>query len=353
MRVALLPGDGVGPEVVAEARKVVDALGVGIAWTELGWGSAWWHEHGTMMPGDAIDVLRGHDAILMGAVGDPTVPDPEALWGLILKLRQELDLWANVRPARLLEGVPCPLAGREPADVDMLFVRENTEGEYAGVGGRSHRGLAHEVALETAVFTAHGCERVIRYAFTLAAARRGVLVNATKSNASRYGYPFWDEVVEQVGADFPHVRVERVLVDALAARLVLRPDSIDVVVASNLFGDILTDIAAAIQGGLGMAASANLSPGADGPALFEPVHGSAPDIAGQGIANPAGAIWSAALMLEHLGEAAAARRVMAALEEVCRGDVRTRDIGGTATTVAVGDAVVAELLNPTTEGATG
>jgi tartrate dehydrogenase/decarboxylase/D-malate dehydrogenase len=352
MRVALLPGDGVGPEVVAEARKVVDALGVGITWTELGWGSAWWHEHGTMMPPDAIDVLRGHDAILMGAVGDPSVPDPESLWGLILKLRQELDLWANVRPARLLQGVPCPLAGRGPADVDMLFVRENTEGEYAGVGGRSHRGLAHEVALETAVFTARGCERVIRYAFTLAAARRGVLVNATKSNASRYGYPFWDEVVEQVGAAFPDVRVERVLVDALAARLVLRPQSVDVVVASNLFGDILTDIAAALQGGLGMAASANLSPGADGPALFEPVHGSAPDIAGQGIANPAAAIWSAALMLEHVGEAAAARRVMAALEEVCRGDVRTRDIGGTATTVAVGDAVVAALAHPTTKGPT-
>jgi tartrate dehydrogenase/decarboxylase / D-malate dehydrogenase len=352
MRVALLPGDGVGPEVMAEARKVVDALAIGIAWTELGWGSTWWHEHGTMMPADALDVVRGHDAILMGAVGDPTVPDPESLWGLILKLRQELDLWANVRPARLLEGVPCPLAGRGPADVDMLFVRENTEGEYAGVGGRSHRGLAHEVALETSVFTAHGCERVIRYAFTLAAERRGALVNATKSNASRYGYPFWDEVVERVGVDFPGVRVERVLVDALAARLVLRPDSVDVVVASNLFGDILTDIAAALQGGLGMAASANLSPGADGPALFEPVHGSAPDIARQGIANPAGAIWSAALMLEHLGEAAAARRVMAALEEVCRSDVRTRDIGGTATTVEVGDAVVAALLHPTTEGAT-
>jgi tartrate dehydrogenase/decarboxylase/D-malate dehydrogenase len=352
MRVALLPGDGIGPEVIAEARKVVDALDVQIAWTELGWGSAWWHEHGTMMPADGLDVLRGHDAILMGAVGDPTVPDPEALWGLILKLRQELDLWANVRPARLLEGVPCPLAGRGPADVDMVFVRENTEGEYAGVGGRSHRGMAHEVAIETSVFTAHGCERVIRYAFELAAARRGVLVNATKSNASRYGYPFWDEVVEQVGADFPDVRVERVLVDALAARLVLRPDSVDVVVASNLFGDILTDIAAALQGGLGMAASASLSPGREAPALFEPVHGSAPDIAGEGIANPAGAIWSAALMLEHLGEAGAARRVMAALEAVCRGGVRTRDVGGTARTVAVGDAVVAQVLDPTTEGAT-
>jgi tartrate dehydrogenase/decarboxylase/D-malate dehydrogenase len=351
VRVALLPGDGVGPEVIAEARKVVDALEVGIAWTELGWGSAWWHEHGTMMPADALDVVRGHDAILMGAVGDPAVPDPEALWGLILKLRQELDLWANVRPARLLEGVPCPLAGRGTADVDMLFVRENTEGEYSGVGGRSHRGLPHEVALETSVFTAHGCERVIRYAFTLAAARRGALVNATKSNASRYGYPFWDEVVEQVGADFPDVRVERVLVDALAARLVLRPDSVDVVVASNLFGDILTDIAAALQGGLGMAASANLSPGGDGPALFEPVHGSAPDIAGRGIANPAGAIWSAVLMLEHLGQADAARRLMEALEGVCRSDVRTRDIGGTATTIEVGDAIVAALSHPTTKGA--
>jgi len=303
MRVVLLPGDGVGPEVIGQARRVVDALDVDVEWTELGWGSAWWHAHGTMMAPDAIDVLAAHDAILMGAVGDPTVPDHEALWGLILKIRQELDLWANVRPARLLEGIPGPLAGRGPADVDMVFVRENTEGEYAGVGGRVHRGMAHEVALESSVFTRHGCERLIRHAFGIAAARRGVLTNATKSNASRYGYPFWDEVVEAVGADFPDVRIDHVLVDALAARMILAPASLDVVVASNLFGDILTDIAAALQGGLGMAASANLCPG---------------------------------------GEAA---RILAALERVCRTGVRTRDVGGSATTVEFGDAVVAAVVD--------
>jgi tartrate dehydrogenase/decarboxylase/D-malate dehydrogenase len=343
MNVALLPGDGVGPEVIAEARKVVDALGLGIQWTELGWGSAWWHAHGSMMAPDALDTLTAHDAILMGAVGDPSVPDHEALWGLILKIRQELDLWANIRPARLLEGVPCPLAGRGPADVDMVFVRENTEGEYAGVGGRIHRGLTGEVAIESSVFTAHGCERVIRRAFEIASERRQVLTNATKSNASRYGYPFWDEVVESVAADFPAVRVEHVLVDALAARLVLNPGSVDVVVASNLFGDVLTDIAAALQGGLGMAASANLCPGGTVPGLFEPVHGSAPDIAGRGIANPSGAIWSAALMLEHLGRPAEGALVMRALEAVCRDGERTRDVGGTATTVQFGDAVLAAV----------
>ena len=341
MKVALLPGDGVGPEVIAEARKVVDALGLAVEWTEYPWGSAWWHEHGAMMPPDALETLRGHDAILLGAIGDPSVPDPVSLWGSILKLRQELDLWANVRPARLLEGIPCPLAGRGPEDVDMVFVRENTEGEYSGVGGRAHRGTAIEVALETSVFTRSGVERAVRFAFDLAAARRGVLVSATKSNASRYGYVFWDEVVEETAAEYPGVRVERVLVDALCARMVRDPASLDVVVASNLFGDILTDLAAALQGGLGMAASANAAPRSDAPALFEPVHGSAPDIAGKGVANPCGAIWSAALMLEHLGEPSAATRVMAALEAVCRDGPRTRDVGGNARTSDVGDAIAA------------
>lgn len=342
MKVALLPGDGVGPEVAAEARKVVDALGIDVEWTELPWGSDYWHQHGRMMATDAIDVLRRHDAILMGAVGDPSVPDPESLWGLILKIRQELDLGLNVRPARLLGGIPCPLAGREPQDVDMVFVRENTEGEYSGVGGRTHRGNANEVAVESTVFTRFGCERVIRYAFKLAASRRGVLTSATKSNASRYAFTFWDDVVDDVGREFPGVRIDRVLVDALCARLITNPGSVDVVVASNLFGDILTDLAAALQGGMGMAASANL--GLDGqPALFEPVHGSAPDIAGRGLANPCGAIWSAALMLEHLGLARHAARVMLSLETVCLDGPRTRDIGGSARTSEVGDAVADEL----------
>jgi tartrate dehydrogenase/decarboxylase/D-malate dehydrogenase len=339
--VALLPGDGVGPEVIAEARRSVDGLGLDLAWTELPWGSAFWHEHGRMMPEDALEILAGYDAVLMGAVGDPSVPDHVSIWGLVLELRQRLDLWANVRPARLLEGIPCPLAGRGPAEVDMLFVRENTEGEYAGVGGRTHRGLAEEVAVESSVFTRHGVERVLRFAFDRAAGRRGVVTSATKSNASRYGYVLWDEVAEEVAADHPDIRYERVLVDALAARMVRDPGSLDVVVASNLFADILTDLAAAIQGGMGMAASANIAPGSDRPGLFEPVHGSAPDIAGTGIANPAGAIWSAALMLDELGEPGAARALMEALESVCRSGPRTRDVGGEATTREVGEAVAA------------
>jgi tartrate dehydrogenase/decarboxylase/D-malate dehydrogenase len=338
-RVAVLPGDGVGPEVIAEARRAVDALGLPLEWTELSWGSAHWHEYGRMMPADWLEALDGHDAVLMGAVGDPSVPDHVSLWGLILELRQRLDLWANLRPVRLLEGIPCPLVGRGPADVDMLFVRENTEGEYSGVGGRAHRGLPTEVGIETSVFTRTGVERVLRHAFELAAARRGVVTSATKSNASRFGYVLWDEVAEEVAAEFSDVRYERVLVDALAARMVRDPDSLDVVVASNLFGDILTDLAAAIQGGMGMGASANVAPGSRQPGLFEPVHGSAPDIAGGGIANPAGAIWSAALMLEHIGEPEAASSLLSALEEVCRTGPRTRDVGGSASTREVGEAV--------------
>jgi tartrate dehydrogenase/decarboxylase/D-malate dehydrogenase len=343
LRVALLPGDGVGPEVIAEARRVVDALGLPLEWTELPWGSAYWHEHGRMMPEDALDVLGRHDAVLMGAIGDPSVPDHVALWGLVLDLRQRLDLWANVRPARLLAGIPCPLAGCSPDDVDMLFVRENTEGEYAGVGGRAHGGLPSEVAIESSVFTRAGIERLVRHAFELAESRRGLVTSATKSNASRYGYVLWDEVVDEVAAEHPDVRVERVLVDALAARMVRDPASLDVVAASNLFGDILTDVAAAIQGGLGMAASANVAPGSGRAGLFEPVHGSAPDIAGQGVANPCGAVWSAALMLEHLGEVEAAASVMDALEAVCREGPRTRDVGGHATTREVGEAIAGRV----------
>ncbi len=336
-RIAVIAGDGAGPEVIAEARKAVDAAGLDVEWNELPWGTDHYHAHGTMMPADGLDVVRAHDAVLLGAVGDPSVPDHVTLWGLLLPLRQGLDLWANLRPARLLPGVPSPLAG-SPA-VDMLFVRENTEGEYAGVGGRAHKGLELEVGIETSVFTRAGVRRVVEYAFELAEQRRGILTSATKSNASRYGYVLWDEVVEEVAARHPGVRYERVLVDALAARMVSSPLGLDVVVASNLFGDVLTDIAAAIQGGMGMAASASVAPGSGTPGIFEPVHGSAPDIAGQGIANPLGAIWSAVLMLEHLGERGASARLMRAIEAVCRDGVVTRDIGGTATTTEVGAAV--------------
>jgi tartrate dehydrogenase/decarboxylase/D-malate dehydrogenase len=337
----VIAGDGAGPEVIAEARKSVDALGIDVAWNELPWGTDHFHAHGAMMPADALEIARAHDAILLGAVAHPSVPDHITLWGLLLPLRQGLDLYANLRPARLLDGVPSPLTGR-PA-VDMLFVRENTEGEYSGVGGRAHQGLELEVGIETSVFTRGGVRRVVKHAFELAETRRGVLTSATKSNASRYGYVLWDEVVEEVHAEHAGIEVERVLVDALAARMVTNPGSLDVIVASNLFGDILTDLAAVLQGGMGMAASASIAPGSNGPAVFEPVHGSAPDIAGQGIANPLGAIWSAVLMVDHLGEHEAAARLMSALESVCRDGILTRDVGGTASTAEVGDAVAARV----------
>ena len=342
-RVAVIAGDGIGPEVVDEARAVVDATGVSIEWVELPWGSDHYDEHGVMMPADAVDRVRAFDAVLLGAVGRPGVPDHITLWGLLLELRQRLDLWANVRPVRLLDGVRHPLAGRTPADVDMLFVRENTEGEYSGVGGRAHAGLPHELALDTSVFTRVGVERAARYAFQLAEQRRGHVTSATKSNASRHGYVLWDEVVREVAADFPHVRCESVLVDALAARMVLAPQSLDVIVASNLFGDILTDIGAALQGGMGMAASANLSPGSPVPGIFEPVHGSAPDIVGKGIANPIGAIWGAAMMLDDLGLEQESHAILEAIAAVCATGPRTVDIGGSATTSQVGAAIAARL----------
>jgi tartrate dehydrogenase/decarboxylase/D-malate dehydrogenase len=341
--VALLPGDGIGREVVAEARKAIDALELDLKWVELPWGCEYYAQHGEMMAESWEATLQAQDAVLLGACGWPTVPDHVSLWGLTLRVRQTLDLWANLRPARLLPGVPSVLAGRDPSQVDMLFLRENTEGEYSGIGGRAHSGLPLEVGLETSVFTRVGTERIVRYGFELAGSRRRLLTSATKSNASRYGYVLWDEVVEEVSASFPDVTVERVLVDALAARIVRDPASLDVVVASNLFGDILTDLAAAIAGGLGMAASANIAPGGTGVGVFESVHGSAPDIAGRGIANPLAAIWSAVLMLEHLGERAAAGRLMRAIELVCDRGPRTQDIGGTASTGEVGDAIVAAL----------
>jgi tartrate dehydrogenase/decarboxylase/D-malate dehydrogenase len=343
LRVAVIAGDGAGPEVVAEARKAVDALGLELSWQELPWGTAYYREHGAMMPPDALDTVRQFDAVLLGAVGDPSVPDHVTLWGLLLPLRQGLDLWANLRPARLLEGVPSKLASREL--VDMLFVRENTEGEYSGVGGRAHRGLELEVGIETSVFTRAGVRRVVKYAFELAEQRKGVVTSATKSNASRYGYVLWDEIAEEVAAEHPDVKLERVLVDALAARMISDPAGLDVVVASNLFGDVLTDIAAVLQGGMGMAASASIAPGSATTPIFEPVHGSAPAIAGLGIANPIGAVWSAALLLEHLGEATASTRLMDAVEAVCREGPRTGDIGGDASTSEVGDAIARRVAD--------
>lgn len=346
--IAVIAGDGIGKEVIAAGRVVLEAAAASafqLAWRELDWSCARYRATGAMMPGHGLAQLASCDAIYLGAVGDPSVPDHVSLWGLLLPIRQEFDLYANVRPVRLLPGVPTPLRDRGPADIDMVFVRENTEGEYGGVGGRAHLGSPAEVATDTSVFTRAGAERVVRFAFGLAERRpRKLLASCTKSNAIRHTSVLWDEVVRDVAREHPAVRVDRYLVDALAARMVLQPQTLDVVVASNLFADILTDLGAALQGSLGMAASANLDPTRRHPSLFEPVHGSAPDIAGKGIANPVGAIWSGSLMLEHLGEAEAAGRVLTAVERAMADRANhTPDLGGRARTEDVTKAVIAAL----------
>lgn len=341
VRVAVIPGDGVGPEVIAEGLKAVRAVTEGISFEIFPWGCAYYKAEGMMMPMNGLELLRPFDAIYLGAIGWPTVPDDVSLWGLLLPIRKGFQQYVNLRPVRLLAGVRSPLLGRGPADIDMLFVRENTEGEYSGAGGRVHIGTAGEVAVEVPVFTRMAMERTIRFAFERARERRRHLISVTKSNASRYTYPLWDEVTRDVAEAYSDVRVERVHVDAMAARMVLHPESIDVVVASNLFADILTDLGAALQGGLGLAASGNLNPEKHYPSMFEPVHGSAPDIAGSGVANPVGATSSAALMLRHLGFSEAGRRIEIAIANVLRdGRILTRDLGGSASTAAMGDAIV-------------
>jgi tartrate dehydrogenase/decarboxylase/D-malate dehydrogenase len=342
-RIAVIAGDGIGKEVVPAGMRVLSSV-CELDFQELGWGSDLYLQTGAMMPADGLDVLEEFDAIYLGAVGVPQIPDHVTLWGLLLPIRKAFELCVNVRPVNLLPGVRGPLAGRGPDDIDMLFIRENTEGEYSGAGGRVHTGTPLEVAVEVPVFTRAAIERTVRFAFERARERSGALTSVTKSNASRYTYVLWDEVVEDVHQEYADVVVDRVLVDAMAARMVLRPDAVDVVVGSNLFADILTDLGAAIQGGLGLAASANLDPSRRHPSLFEPVHGFAPDIAGQGIANPIGAILSGALMLRHLGEAPAARRIEAAVAQVTeRGKTLSADLGGRASTAEVTDAVIAAL----------
>ena len=335
----MIAGDGVGKEVIPEGIRALRATGAQLDFEELPWGSDHYERTGRMMPEAALATLRRYDAIYLGAIGWPTVPDHVSLWGLLLPIRKTFEQYVNLRPVRLPPGVRAPLAGRGPEDIDMLFIRENTEGEYSGTGGRVHVGTEAEVAVEVPVFTRRAIERVARYACERARERRGRLVSVTKSNASRYAYVLWDEVVARVQEEFPELQVERVHVDAMAARMVLRPESVDVVVASNLFADILTDLGAALQGSLGLAASANLNPEGDSPSMFEPVHGSAPDIAGQGRANPLGAIWSGALMLRHLGEEDNAARVERAIDVVCAEGTLTADLGGQASTVEVGEAV--------------
>lgn len=345
-RIALLPGDGIGVDVVAASWPVLQAaagrFGFALEATEFPWSCDWYLAHGAMMPADGIATLAKFDAILLGAVGWPAqVPDSVSLHGLLLPIRKAFDLYVNARPHRLLAGVKGPLGDKA---FDILCIRENTEGEYSGAGGRVHQGTPHEVAVETSIFTRRGVERILRHGFEAARRRRGRLASVTKSNAQKYSMVFWDEVTEALAAEYPDVAVTRFHVDAMAARFVTHPETLDVVVASNLFGDILTDLGAALQGGLGFAASANVNPAGGVPSMFEPVHGSAPDIAGRGIANPLATIWAGALMLEHLGEAEAAAAVIAAMERVtAAASVLTPDMGGGASTQAVAAAVTAAL----------
>jgi tartrate dehydrogenase/decarboxylase/D-malate dehydrogenase len=349
-RIATIPGDGIGKEVLPEGVRVLDAaaarFGFQFDWEWIDWASCdWYAAHGQMMPDDWAQRIGYHDAIFFGAVGWPdTVPDHVSLWGSLLQIRRSFDQYVNLRPARLLPGVTSPLANRQPGDIDLLIVRENTEGEYSNAGGRMFAGTEREMAIQETVMTRYGVDRVVRFAFELARQRpRQHLTSATKSNGISITMPFWDERVTAIAAEYPEVRVDQYHIDILCARFVQSPERFDVVVGSNLFGDILSDLGPACTGSIGIAPSANLNPERKFPSLFEPVHGSAPDIAGQNIANPLGQIWSGVMMLDHLGETDAAAAVMAAIEWSLVNGPKTRDLGGSATTDTVGKAV-AEFL---------
>ena len=345
-RIAVIPGDGIGKEVVPEGLAVLEAVGrrfdIAFEWAEFDWGCERLLESGRMMPEDGLEELRAFDAIFFGAVGWPEVPDHVSLWGLLIPIRRRFRQYINLRPVRLFAGVPTPLAGRQPGDIDFLCVRENTEGEYSEIGGRLYRDSDEEMAVQQSVFTRKGVDRVLRYAFDVARGRpKKHLTSATKSNGIIHTMPFWDERVVEVAKDYPDVRWDKYHIDILTAHFVAHPDWFDVVVGSNLLGDILSDLGPAVAGTIGIAPSANINPEGDFPSMFEPVHGSAPDIAGQGIANPIGQVWSAAMMLDHLGEGAAAAALEGAIERVLAdGGTRTRDMGGTANTRDLGEVLV-------------
>lgn len=346
-RIAVLGGDGIGPEVIDQAVRVAEAAAKKhgkdeLAWNKLPWSTDYYKKHGRMMPEDGWDILAKHDAILFGAVGSPDVPDKITVHELLLPMRRKFDQYVNLRPAYLFDGVPCPLVGKAPGAIDMLVYRENTEGEYAPVGGVLYPGSENETAVQTSIFTKKGCERIIRAAFEAAKKRpRKTLTSITKSNAQVWSLGLWDDVFNTVRGDYPDVKSSSLLVDAAAMDFVRKPESFDVVVASNLFGDILTDLSAAVTGSIGLASSANVNPTKKYPSMFEPVHGSAPDIAGKGIANPMAAILSASLMLGHLGLDAAAKATRDAVAKVLADrKVLTPDLGGKATTTQMGDAVV-------------
>ncbi|MFD0065209.1 tartrate dehydrogenase [Streptomyces sp. NPDC056690] len=335
--IALIPGDGIGAEVLPPAQQVLDAVGArhgfGFTYTSYDWSCERYVREGAMMPEDGLDQLRNKDAILLGAVGYPGVPDHVSLWGLLIPIRRSFRQYVNLRPIRVFEGVSSPLRAAAAGEVDFVVVRENVEGEYSEIGGRLNRGFPEEMAVQESVFTRAGVTRVLDYAFELAAQRGRKLTSATKSNGIVHTLPFWDELVAERGAAHPQVAWDQEHIDALAAKFVLDPARFDVVVASNLFGDILSDLAAAVAGSIGIAPAANLNPEREFPSMFEPVHGSAPDIAGRGVANPLGAIWSAAMMLDHLGHPEAANEVTDAIAAVlAKTDVRTPDLGGSATT---------------------
>jgi tartrate dehydrogenase/decarboxylase / D-malate dehydrogenase len=349
-RIATIPGDGIGKEVIPAGRQVLQALAKSSAsfafeFTNFPWGGDYYRQHGVMMPEDGLDALRDKDAILFGSAGDPDIPDHITLWGLRLKICQGFDQYANVRPTRILPGIDAPLKRCKPGDLDWVIVRENSEGEYSGAGGRVHQGHPIEVATDVTVLTRIGVERILRYAFRMAQSRpRKLLTVVTKSNAQRHAMVMWDEIAVQIATEFPDVKWDKEMVDAATARMVNRPASLDTIVATNLHADILSDLAAALAGSLGIAPTGNIDPERRSPSMFEPIHGSAFDIMGKGIANPVGTFWSVVMLLEHLGEIEAAKRVMHAIEMVTANPaLHTRDLGGTATTAQVTAAVCAQL----------
>jgi tartrate dehydrogenase/decarboxylase/D-malate dehydrogenase len=348
-RIAAIPGDGIGKEVLPVGQRVIDKIaskhGFAVEWTEFDWSCERYHETGKMMPDDGIEQVKAFDSIYLGAVGYPGVPDHISLWGLLIPLRRELDQYANVRPVRLLRGITSPLAGRGSEDIDMIIVRENVEGEYSEIGGRVYQGTEHEAAVQQSILTRRGTDRIMDYAFQIAKTRkRKQVASATKSNGIIHTMPFWDERFAAAGERYPDIATSQFHIDIMTAHFVLHPDWFDVVVASNLFGDILSDLGPAVAGSIGIAPSANINPEGKFPSMFEPVHGSAPDIAGQGIANPVAAVWTAAMMLDHFGEVEAAAEIERAIETSFeREDTKTRDLGGTGDTAASEAAIMAAL----------
>lgn len=349
-KIAAIPGDGIGKEVIAAGVEVLNALakragGFQFKFDHFDWGSDYYKKHGIMMPENGRDAIKDHDAIFFGAVGAPDVPDHITLWGLRLAICQPFDQYANVRPTRILPGIVSPLRNVTGPELDWVIVRENSEGEYAGVGGRVHKGLPEEVATDVAMFTRAGVARIIRFAFNLARSRpRKKLTIVTKSNAQRHGMVMWDDIALEVAAEFPDVQWDKMLVDAMTMRMTLRPETLDTIVATNLHADILSDLAAALAGSLGIAPTANINPERKFPSMFEPIHGSAFDITGKGIANPTGTFWTATMMLDHLGEPKAGARLMRAVERVTADkNLHTPDLGGKATTRQVTDAVIKSI----------